>query len=130
MTQDDYKLWTGQSSSYTSAEWTKITAAASARLASFLCLEALPTTLPADLEELLANFIAGVLSHQGSAGEVERKTVRNFTVDFRESTAANAFAYIGQQYGDTIEKYSKCELSIRVEGNAHHCCGGLSCDCL
>lgn len=124
MTQDDYKLWTGQSSSYTSAEWTKITSAASTRLASFLCMDQLPSPMPADFEEMMANFIAAVISHQGANGEIESKTVRNFRVDFRQSVAANAFASIYQQYGDVIERYSKCGPTITVEHSARHCCDG------
>lgn len=128
MTQDDYKLWTGEdASSYTTEEWTKIVLVAKTRLASFLCLETLPTdddgNLYADVEELLANFIAGVLAHSGSTGAVESKHVRNFTISFKDSTAANAFAQIAGQFGDIIEFYSNCGSGIAVERNAHYYCG-------
>ena len=44
MTQDEYKLWTGEDASrYTEEEWAKVVAVAELRLASFLCLEKLPT---------------------------------------------------------------------------------------
>lgn len=124
MTQDDFELWTGQKTSYTAEEWQKIWAAASVRLARFLCLDMLPTTLPNDLAEMAANFIAAVLNRHGDSGSVERKSVRNFTVEFRQPTAADAFAAIGQQYGDVIEAYSDCGLGINVEHSARHCCDG------
>ena len=124
MTQDDYKLWTGSTASYTSAEWHKITTAASARLARFLCLDLLPTTMPADFEEMFANFINAVISRQGNTGAVERKTVRNFTVEFREPTAADAFAAIYQQFRDVIETYGNCGSTITVEHSTRHCCDG------
>lgn len=122
MTQDDFKFLTGMTTNYTTAQWTRIVQSASIRLASFLCLDELPTPLPADLEELLANFIAGVITHQGAGAEIESKQVRNFTVNFRESTAANAFAQIAQQYGDTIERWSDCELSVHVSSKPWRCC--------
>lgn len=124
LTQDDYKLWTGQSASYTSAEWQKIWNAASARLARFLCLDSLPETLPDELAELAANFIAATINRQEGTGSVERKTVRNFTVEFRQPTAADAFAAIAGQFGDVIEAYTNCDLGINVEHSARHCCDG------
>lgn len=128
MTQDEYKLWTGEDASrYTDEQWTKILTVAKLRLASFLCLSELPTdddgNLPADIEQLLANFIAEVIVHQGTTGEVESKHVRNFTIEFASTTAANAFAKISQQYGDIIERYSNCNLGFAVEGSARYCCG-------
>lgn len=122
MTQDDFKFLTGITTNYTAAQWLKITNNAAARLASFLCLDELPTPLPSDLEEVLANFIAGVITHQGDKGQVESKHVRNFTVNFRASTAANAFALIAQQYGDVLERYTNCGLGIDVPGPARRCC--------
>lgn len=128
MTQEDYKLWTGEdASTYTTDQWTRIVANASTRLASFLCLETLPTdddgNIPDELQELLANYIAAVLEHQGTTGAVESKHVRNFTISFASTTAANAFAQIAAQYGDLIEKYSQCDLGIDVEKSAHYWCG-------
>lgn len=128
MTQDEYKLWTGEDASrYTEEQWAKILTVAKLRLASFLCLKELPTdadgNLPADIEQLLANFIAEVIVHQGTTGEVESKHVRNFTIEFASTTAANAFAKISQQYGDIIERYSNCNLGFAVEGSARYCCG-------
>ena len=128
MTQDEYKLWTGEDASrYTDEQWAKILTVAKLRLASFLCLKELPTNedgnLPADIEQLLANFIAEVIVHQGTTGEVESKHVRNFTIEFASTTAANALAKISQQYGDIIERYSNCNLGFAVEGSARYCCG-------
>lgn len=136
MTQDDYKLWTGEdASSYTQAQWLRIVASASTRLASFLCLETLPTNdqgkLPDDIQELLANFIAGVLEHHGTTGAVASKHVRNFTISFSKTTAANAFAQIAAQYGDIIEKYTQCDLGIDVEKTSRYFCGNYwgGCGC-
>lgn len=128
MTQEDYKLWTGEdASAYTTDEWTRIVAIASARLASFLCLDTLPTDddgdILDDIQILLANFIAAVLEHQGTTGAVASKHVRNFTINFASTTAANAFAQIVAQYGDLIEQYTDCDLGIDVEKSAHYFCG-------
>lgn len=122
MTQDDFKFLTGMTTSYTAEQWAKILQSASIRLASFLCLDELPTPLPSDLEELLANFIAGVITHQGGGAEIESKHVRNFTVNFRRSTAANALAQIAQQYGDTIERWTECDLGVNVSDKPWRCC--------
>lgn len=125
MTQDDYKLWTGQdASSYTPAEWTRLVQVASKRLARFLCLDALPDQMPDDLEELLANFIAAVLSRRGGSQGVTSKSVRNFRVEFSKSNAANAFAAIYSEFQDTIEDFSACGSAIKVESSARHCCDG------
>lgn len=124
MTQDDYKLWTGSTASYTTAEWQKIQSAATARLARFLCLDSLPETLPDDLAEMTAYFISAVLNRRTDSGEVERKSVRNFTVEFRQSTAADAFAAIYTQFEDVIEAYSQCGPHITVEHTKRHCCNG------
>lgn len=136
MTQDDYKLWTGEdASAYTTDQWKRIVANASTRLASFLCLEMLPTDdddkMPDDFQELLANFIAGVLEHHGTTGAVASKHVRNFTISFSKTTAANAFAQIAAQYGDIIEKYTQCDLGIDVEKTSHYFCGNYwgGCGC-
>ena len=124
MTQDDYKLWTGSTASYTTAEWQKIQNAAAKRLARFLCLDMLPETLPDDLAQLLAFFINATLNHRADNGQVERKQVRNFSVEFRESTAANAFAAIYGQFEDVIEEYSQCGPTISVEHTKRRCCDG------
>lgn len=132
MTQEDYKLWTGSDASkYTPAEWTKLETVARQRLASFLCLSELPTDeqgkLPADLEQLLANFMAGVFAHQGTSQSVESKHVRNFTINFKTEIAANAFAQIAGQYSDIIEGYSNCKSGVVVERSAdYHCNSGCS----
>lgn len=128
MTQEDYKLWTGSDASkYTPAEWTKLETVARQRLASFLCLSELPTNeqgkLPADLEQLLANFMAGVFAHQGTSQSVESKHVRNFTINFKTEIAANAFAQIAGQYSDIIEGYSNCKSGVIVERSADYHCG-------
>lgn len=122
MTQDDFRFLTGMTTNYTDDQWAKIQESAGMRLASFLCLGELPEPMPADLEELFANFIAAVINHQGQAGDIESKTVRNFTVNFKQTAAANAFAKIAQQYGDVIERYTNCGLGINVERNAWRCC--------
>lgn len=126
MTQDEFKLWTGQdASSYAAAEWTKLVQVASKRLARFLCLDELPgDPMPDDLQELLANFMAAVLSRRGGQQGVTSKSVRNFRVEFGKSNAANAFASIYPEFEDTIEAFSACGTTIKVESSARHCCDG------
>lgn len=124
MTQDDYKLWTGSTASYTDAEWQKIQTAAMKRLARFLCLETLPEPMPDDLAEMAAYFISAVLGNRQASGEVQRKSVRNFTVEFSKPTAADAFAAIYQQFADVIETYGDCGGTIHVERTKRHCCNG------
>lgn len=129
MTQADYKLWTGlNASTYTSEEWGRLVKVAALRLASFLCLEQLPTdsdgTFYDDIQQLLANFMAGVFAHEGNPQTVESKHVRNFTINFKTEAAADAFAQIAQQYADIIAHYSNCDLGIKVEGDAYYACNG------
>ena len=124
MTQDDYKLWTGSTASYTDEEWQKIQTAAMKRLARFLCLDMLPEPLPDDLAEMTAYFISAVLANRTASGEVQRKSVRNFTVEFSKPTAADAFAAIYQQFADVIEAYGDCGDTIHVERTKRHCCNG------
>lgn len=135
--QTTYQLWTGQdASNYDNATWAKIVEVAQIRLASFLCLpNGLPTDpnsttgeLPLDLQELFANFIAGMLAHQGVSEQVESKHVRNFTINFK-NTATNAFAKIAQQYADIIDLYSNCGSGFAVERSAHYGCErGCACN--
>lgn len=136
LTQDQYKLWTGQTIQFDNSDWAQIVAVSAARLASFLCLpNGLPIdpdskdgSVPADLQELLSNFIAGVFATQGSTSEITSKHVRNFTINFR-TTASDVFAMIAEKYGDIIEFYSNCGLTFKVEGDAkYNCDGGCGCD--
>lgn len=125
MTQDEYKLFTGQTVNYTDDDWGIIVDVAESRLASFLCLEEFPELDENnyDLAELLANFIAAVFKFQGDSGTIESKSVRNFTINFR-SSATNAFEQIYKQYEDIIEKYTNCELGVHVERTHRCCCEG------
>lgn len=122
LTQEQYTLYTGLTTNYSSSDWESIVSVAEVRLASFLCLDELPyegegseKTLPADLALLLANFIAAVLRFQGNGDTVESKRVRNFTINFKSSSTANAFSQIASQYADIIEAYSECGTGIKVE---------------
>ena len=123
MTQDDYKLWTGETVTFDDEDWERILAVASSRLASFLCLEALPDPLPDDLAELLANFICAVQKFQGNFDTIESKSVRNFTIHFRSDSAVNAYAQIARQFDDVIGKYSNCDTDFKVERSSRCCCG-------
>ena len=121
MTQDEYKLLTGQTVNYSAEDWATLVSIASSRLASFLCLEQLPDlTGKADLLLLLANFLYAILEFQGSSDAIESKSVRNFTINFK-SSATNAFEQIYTQYEDIIEKYSNCGTHIKVEHSVPHC---------
>jgi hypothetical protein len=95
------------------------------RLASFLCLDSFPTLDDSnkDLAMLLANFIAAVLKFQGDGDAVTSKHVRNFTINFKSSSAADAFSQIAMQYDDIISKYSECGLGVKVERQRYNCCG-------
>lgn len=123
MTQDDYRLWTGETVTFDDEDWERILAVASSRLASFLCLEALPNPLPDDLAELLANFICAVQKFQGNFDTIESKSVRNFTIHFRSDSAVNAYAQIARQFDDVIGKYSNCDTDFKVERSSRCCCG-------
>lgn len=124
MTQDDYKLYTGQTVSYSSTDWQKLVDVAETRLASLLCLDIFPTldSTNEDLAMLLANFISATLKYMGADDTIESKSVRNFTINFK-SSATNAFDQIYSQYSDIIEKYTQCDTIVKVERSAHHCCG-------
>lgn len=124
MTQDQYTLLTGQTVNCADEDWAILVSIAEMRLASLLCLEELPNMEDGenqDLLLLLANFLCSALKFQGAPDTIESKSVRNFTINFK-SSATNAFEQIYSQYRDIIEKYSQCDLEIRVERNAWHCC--------
>ena len=125
LTQEQYTLDTGQASSYDDEDWEILVSVAEMRLASFLCLDEFPelTDDNEDLTMLLANFIASVIKFQGAGDAVESKRVRNFTINFKTSSAANAFSQIANQYSDIIGKYSKCDFGVKVE-RSNRCCHG------
>lgn len=124
MTQDDYNLWTGETVSYSEADWNRIVNVAKTRLASFLCLESWPSDMPDDLEMLLANFICAVFRWQGTPdSSISSKHVRNFTINFKDDSAVNAFAQVAKNYSDIIEKYSLCDSGLTVEKSKRYCCG-------
>lgn len=124
MTQDDFKVLTGEAVNYSDADWSLITAVASERLASFLCLETLPEFSDAnrDLEQLFATFLLGCLK-LGTGENVTSKTVRNFSIGISQN-ASDAFRLIYNQNRDTIEKYSGCTLGVKVERSRCHYCNG------
>lgn len=132
LTQEQYTLYTGQTINYLDSDWETIVSVAEVRLASFLCLDNLPTvgkgdeaSYPADIALLLANFISAVFRFQGNGDTIESKSVRNFTINFKSSSAADAFSQIARQYSDIIDKYSHCDLGVRVERTTRICyCDG------
>lgn len=123
MTQDDYKLFTGADSSYTEQEWTRIVNLSKTRLMSFLCLSEFPAQPTDDLKLLWANFIAEMVKHESGSETVESKHVRNFTINFKTTASANAFASIAGQYQDIIDMYSNCGNGVNVEHSKGYCCG-------
>ena len=125
LTQEQYKLFTGQTVSFDSTDWATLVKVAQLRLASFLCLDTFPTLDESnlDLAELLANFMAGVFKFQGGNGTIDSKSVRNFTIHFKTSSASDAFSQIASQYGDIIDKYSECGIGVKVE-RQKRCCYG------
>lgn len=124
MKQDEYKLLTGQSVCLSDENWELLVDLAKMRLASLLCLDPFPELDDnnKDLVLLLANFLCATLKFQGAPDTIESKSVRNFTINFR-SSATNAFEQIYSQYRDIIEKYDKCDMGVKVECSARHCCG-------
>ena len=124
LTQDDFMLYTSENINYSDENWELIQEIAQLRLASLLCLETFPELdeTNQDLAMLLANFISATIKFQGAQDAIESKSVRNFTINFKNS-ATNAFEQIYSQYRDIIEKYSKCDLGVKVERNSWHCCG-------
>lgn len=127
ITQDDYGLYTGQSSNYPATEWEKLATLAAMRLAYFLCLDELPTdgegNLPEDLAMLLANFLSLMLAERGSNGQVTSKRVRNFSISYATGdNSKNAFAKISNIYGDIVAKYSACKSGLTVEKTVRSCC--------
>lgn len=124
LTQDEYSLFTGQCANYSDTDWGVMVDVAKARLASLLCLEQFPelTESNKDLAMLLANFLCAAIKFQGSPDNVESKSVRNFTINFKVS-ATNAFEQIYSQYRDVIDKYSHCGSEIKVERSSWSCCG-------
>lgn len=126
LTQDDYKLYTGESTSFSDEDWTKLVSMSAARLAGQLCLEELPTdaegNLPEDLKLILANFVCLMLADRGRNLQVSSKRVRNFTINYSNNGITNAFAKLEQEYGDILGKYSNC-TTIAFERNYPRCGG-------
>lgn len=124
MTQDEYTLLTGQTVNFSDEDWQFLVDIAEARLASLLCLGEFPELdeTNKDLVLLLANFLCATLKFQGAPDTIQSKSVRNFTINFKNS-ATNAFEQIYSQYRDIIEKYDKCDLGLKVECSDWHCCG-------
>lgn len=126
LTQDEYKLYTGETSNLSDEDWSKMVSLVATRLAGQLCLEQLPTdedgNLPDDLQMVLANFLCLMLADRGRNLQVSSKKVRNFTINYSSSSAANAFAKLSQEYGDILGRYSNCQ-TIAIEGNYPRCGG-------
>lgn len=127
LTQDDYKLYTGETTSFSDEDWQKLVNMSDIRLAGLLCLEELPTdskgNLPNDIALVLANFIYLILSHRGADSRVTSKSVRNFSISFGSSSVSSAFAKLRDNYGDIIDKYSDCGSGFSIEHNTRTCCG-------
>lgn len=121
LTQDEYKLYTGETVNFSDDDWQQIVSMSVVRLAGYLCLEELPLdadgNLPEELKLVLANFICLMLAGRGRNLQITSKKVRNFTINYGNGSAANAFAKISDQYGDIIAKYSQCNYGFRVERN-------------
>lgn len=119
MTQDDFRLFTNQTITFSEENWQVLLEVAEIRLASFLCLEKLPDPMPEDFKMLLANFMGAVLETRGKGeGKISSKSVRNFTISFQSQKTATAFGRVAENFGDLIEKYSNCGSSLVVERNA------------
>ena len=124
LTQQEYSTLTGETANYGKSDWELIEGIAEIRLASLLCLDVFPEldSTNQDLAMLLANFISATLKYMGSDDTIESKSVRNFTINFK-SSATNAFNQIYSQYRDIIEKYSQCDMIVKVERSDRCRCG-------
>lgn len=126
LSQDDYKLYTGETSNFPDEDWSKIVSISAVRLAGLLCLDELPTdddgNLAADLAMLLANFICLMVAHRGRDESVTSKRVRNFTINYGNNVTS-AFSKLNENYGDIVDKYSACGIGFRVEQSTGGCCG-------
>lgn len=129
LSQDDYKFYTGETSTFNAEDWSKMASLSAVRLAGLLCLEELPTdkdgNLPADLSLVLANFVYLVLSHRGTDSRITSKSVRNFSISYGNSSVSGAFARLRENYGDILDKYSNCGSGLGIEHNTRTCCGRL-----
>lgn len=122
MTQDEYKMFTGESVAYTDEYWARLVSVAKTRIASFLGLEELPKegdTLPDDLKMLLANFMSATFYYQGSEDKVASKSIRNFSVSVKINEAKNAFERVSSNYPDIVEKYA-VGSSVSAERSVFH----------
>ena len=119
LTQEEFRLFANQSTQFSDEDWTMLESVAEMRLASFLCLEELPNPMLDDFKMLLASFMSVVLETRGKGeGKVSSKSVRNFTISFRDSGATTAFGRLAENYGDLIAKYSNCGTGLTVERDA------------
>lgn len=129
LTQDDYKIYTGESINFSDEDWSKLVSMSAVRLSGLLCLEELPINdqgeLPSDFALLFANFIYLMLSHRGADSRVVSKSVRNFSISFGNSSVSGAFAKLRENYADIIDKYSACGSGFNIEQNTRTCCGRL-----
>ncbi len=123
LTQDEYKLFTGESVTYTEEYWERLVKIAEARLASFLGLSELPKVegqLPDDLKLLLANFMSATFYYQGSEDKVTSKSVRNFSVSIKVNEAKNAFERLAERFPDIVEKYASYRTVSPERSVLHH----------
>lgn len=129
LTQDDYKLYTGETTNFSNEDWLKLTSLSSQRLLSLLCLEELPKdskgNTPDDFQLVWANFIYLMLAHRGQDSRVTHKSVRNFSISYGSSSVSGAFAKLTDNYGDILEQYSNCKSSFSIEHNTRICCERL-----
>lgn len=125
LSKTQYTLYTGLTTALSENDFADVVSIAEMRLASFLCLEVFPDLdgTNKDLAMLLANFISAMFKFQGDGDAVTSKHVRNFTINFKSSSAADAFSQIANQYGDIIDKYSECGVGVKVERRRYDCCG-------
>lgn len=131
LTQDDYKLYTGETTNLSKEDWLKMVSLAASRLAAQLCLETLPTDADGNISEklklVLANFICLMLADRGRNLQVSSKKVRNFTISYSNNGITSAFAKLSQEYGDILGKYSNCtgiafeRRYPRCEGDCRGC---------
>lgn len=88
---------------------------ATLQMLDLICLEALPTPLPADLALVIAQLFGAVSTRNRELVEgtnIASKKVEDFAISFRENEMTATDEVIHSNW-NTILKYSKCQAEMR-----------------
>lgn len=92
------------------------------RLEDLLCITIQTSTLPADLQLLLARCFGTIASEQEMFARlgVANKKVEDFSIQFEANTESPMVLFV-EQNSSTIDKYSECQAQIRAGECQHDC---------